>query len=43
MPADCIYLDNIYYRHMIGRAGRRGFDTFGNVGKYSPVFKNFLE
>jgi replicative superfamily II helicase len=35
MPADCIYFDNIYYRHMIGRAGRRDFDTFGNVGEYS--------
>ncbi len=33
MPTDCIYINSIYYRHMIGRAGRRGFDTIGNIGK----------
>jgi replicative superfamily II helicase len=32
MPTDCIYINSIYYRHMIGRAGRRGFDTIGNIG-----------
>ena len=32
MPADSIYFNAIYYRHMISRAGRRGFDTIGHVG-----------
>ena len=32
MPTDCIYINSIYYRHMIGRAGRRSFDTIGNIG-----------
>ena len=32
MPADCVHINSTYYRHMIGRAGRRGFDTIGNIG-----------
>jgi hypothetical protein len=28
---ECLFLDTMLYRQMIGRAGRRGFDTIGNI------------
>ena len=31
LTKDAIYLDSIMYRQMVGRAGRRGFDTIGNI------------
>ena len=34
MPADSQFFGSIYYRHMVGRAGRRGFDNFGNIVYY---------
>jgi superfamily II RNA helicase len=37
--------DSINHRHMIGRAGRRGFDLFGNIvfyGLTEQKIKNFI-
>ena len=31
MTNECLFLDTMMYRQMIGRAGRRGFDTIGNI------------
>ena len=45
MPTDSIYFNPIYYRHMVGRAGRRGFDTIGNIVFYGVPrnkIKNFI-
>ncbi len=45
MPSDAIYFDSIYYRHMVGRAGRRGFDNVGNIVFYGlpeKKIKNFI-
>ncbi|RNA17498.1 superfamily II RNA helicase [Brachionus plicatilis] len=45
IPSDLCYLNPIYYRHMVGRAGRRGFDTIGNIvffGVPKNKIKNFI-
>jgi superfamily II RNA helicase len=45
LPSDAMTFDSINYRHMIGRAGRRGFDLFGNIVYYGLTeqkIKNFI-
>lgn len=45
IPGHLRFLNPIYYRHMIGRAGRRGFDTIGNIvyfGVPKNKIKNFI-
>lgn len=45
IPSDLCYLNPIYFRHMVGRAGRRGFDTIGNIvffGMPKNKIKNFI-
>ena len=39
LTKDCLFLDTMLYRQMIGRAGRRGFDTTGNI-VYFGVLEN---
>ena len=45
LTRDCLFLDTMLYRQMIGRAGRRGFDTIGNIvyfGVPQNKVKNFI-
>ena len=45
LPSDSMYFNPIYYRHMIGRAGRRGFDNIGYTVFYgvpSTKIKSFI-
>jgi superfamily II RNA helicase len=40
LPSDSMSFDTIYYRHMVGRAGRRGFDNIGNIVYYGLPANN---
>ncbi len=45
LPSEAICFDSIYYRHMVGRAGRRGFDNIGHIVYYGmpeKKIKNFI-
>ena len=39
LTKDLLYINTMMYRQMIGRAGRRGFDTIGNK-VYFGVLEN---